>query len=621
MVSEQHFIDVAALDDVRWAELGVPAGPPRFFVQLADELLDSNTQEELRPRLTNVHVLALELADWAARAMSQERFTWEVLAVRAELVRASKREGSFDMDNVVPRRLWKALQDAKKAGALPRTQQLALRIASAWHQGGLQVLRRSLIRSATATTVACPKHQVAGLLETWIAELRHQGHSYEFLRRELHSTLRADASWDVRVQSFIESLPREVARFSIGFQVFGVPSAKEIGSDEVRLLRPNRHMTDEQRELSTALGLGKTDRMAIVKVQGRDVDAMVGAARDLLDDDLAVAQLALADRAVTIAPRTALLDSSGAARVIEAQHEEAFSHRPARRDATGWYAEVIAVLARLRDDDADRLRTAFRQHRRACESRAHGNRLVHLWIALEAIFRTDHSATIEAVAGAVSELIAGALPRRILLRTTILLASKSSNEEKSRLAEAVPSSRLRGDQKRMRLRLEPAELGKLLSAPEDHPRINGLYEAITSNELLCHHVSQARRAFKSPKALAERVVRHQVTIDHQVRRIYRSRNRLVHGGHRSPFLPDLIRHAQHYLASTVMQLTFDLNLSDAGTHIHDLVNRRRLGFHLMLDHLRSGSEDDPPSYEMLTSSAHDHAGGGTRIWGAFDRPQ
>jgi hypothetical protein len=73
-----------------------------------------------------------------------------------------------------------------------------------------------------------------------------------------------------------------------------------------------------------------------------------------------------------------------------------------------------------------------------------------------------------------------------------------------------------------------------------------LYAALVANPLLKFRVFELNKALSSGKHTDELITAHRTRVLWQIRRIYRSRNLMVHAGQKLSFLPRLVENLHYY---------------------------------------------------------------------------
>ncbi len=591
------------VDGAAWTAAGVPAGLPRFVVLRLDELAHPETHEEQRPRVTNVRILVQELQAVAAFAQTRESARHQVRDLWEELMRAVDRERECKI--ALPARdhpqlvmIERAIKQPDFADAALTAGLLDLSLRSTY----LKRVREAFldeIRSwkDAGSPARWKKHPIAGLLEVWVTELLALGHSYEFLRSQALSQLMDPAAgeWADRIEGLLNSLPLPEAEHRVSFVVRGLP--RETGGAEARagsmVLRDVRALSSPSvlGEAGRLLSPSSSEFVAEVTTLARDPWAAEVQARADAEQALSFLQFARAAKSHDIGTASAVV-SNGAWTKVERHTSTAFSHRPDQKAALAWW-KVAARIVVEDGTEARGLASALRHHRLSCTASSVESSLLNLWIAFEALFPETDTSIIRRVADPASKMIAGAFLRNSLRSTLVEMAKRCDADQRQAARAAIPfiwAPRLKKP-----LRIEPEELLSVLCAAGED-QMKALLDAVCGNELLVHRLYEQWRDCRTPKSLGERIERHQRTVAWQLRRIYRVRNIIAHDGKTPLMTAELVRHAQHYLSTVVMQLIHDLG-HHHGLTLSGAVRQRTAGYDHVVSALRTNT---PLSFSALT---------------------
>ncbi|GAB1120347.1 MAG: hypothetical protein WAqPseu_35740 [Shewanella algae] len=166
------------------------------------------------------------------------------------------------------------------------------------------------------------------------------------------------------------------------------------------------------------------------------------------------------------------------------------------------------------------------------------NQLLNTWISLETITPTHVGNT------KINEMI------DLLLPVFMLGYSK-------RIVNNLAFDLIRWDRKKTReilsqldcdSELKLSEKVLILLTNEDTENVlSEFYSALTNFPLLKYRLFTLRKDFKTPKGWKKRLETHSVKVAWQIRRIYRTRNIIVHSGKPPKFINALIENAHDYL--------------------------------------------------------------------------
>ncbi|QWZ79259.1 hypothetical protein [Aeromonas sp. FDAARGOS 1419] len=166
------------------------------------------------------------------------------------------------------------------------------------------------------------------------------------------------------------------------------------------------------------------------------------------------------------------------------------------------------------------------------------NQLLNTWISLETITPTHVGNT------KINEMI------DLLIPIFMLGYSK-------RIINRLAFDLIRWDRRKVRGILAKLNLSKgtklsdkvliLLTNESSEPLLTELYTELSSFPLLRYRIFSLHRDFKTPKNWKKRLDIHKQKVAWQIRRIYRTRNIIVHSGKPPKFIHSLIENAHDYL--------------------------------------------------------------------------
>ena len=173
------------------------------------------------------------------------------------------------------------------------------------------------------------------------------------------------------------------------------------------------------------------------------------------------------------------------------------------------------------------------------------NQLVNIWTALETLIPSNlGSSKISNITSSMQPFLMKAYTGRIIERFTYDLLRWDQWRAK-KILRKVPSNP--GSSLAIRAK-------NLLSVKGNNGLRDDLYLALKDFHLLRHRAFQLSSTFSDPKKVKEMLQTHEKKINWQLRRIYRTRNLIVHTGRYPNYLPTLIENGHEYLD----QIIFDL---------------------------------------------------------------
>jgi hypothetical protein len=236
------------------------------------------------------------------------------------------------------------------------------------------------------------------------------------------------------------------------------------------------------------------------------------------------------------------------------------------------------------------------------------SRAINLWIALEALFQTmDHDSIIGKLVEFVPKIQALHYPKDTLraFSQDIDPLWKRSRDTEEILTDLVKSSSVR---------LDPVDIGRLLTSGTDSPTFSRLKSITASNPLLLNRIwKYGRGMFKTPKDLAARLEQHEKNVRWQLRRIYRLRNRITHQGKTGPESAQLLDHLQQYFLSTVHDLIHTLRHRPSLT-IAEAFESRRENYRYLLERLKCHNERPISGRYVMTGYPGDNRDTKVMFW-------
>ncbi len=92
---------------------------------------------------------------------------------------------------------------------------------------------------------------------------------------------------------------------------------------------------------------------------------------------------------------------------------------------------------------------------------------------------------------------------------------------------------------------------ELIALDKYKPLRNTLYQNLGNFHLLRYRCFELSEIFKNPKNVLAKISLHEKKVSWQLRRIYRTRNLIVHSGRSLPYIDTLIENSHDYLDQTI----------------------------------------------------------------------
>lgn len=219
------------------------------------------------------------------------------------------------------------------------------------------------------------------------------------------------------------------------------------------------------------------------------------------------------------------------------------------------------------------------------------NQLLNVWIALETLVPSQVNG-----GGKMVKVSNGIMP--ILLRRYL-----------PRLIERLAADLIRWDRKKTSKLLrdinEPSGKGlyqkvlELIVLPANKALLTSLYSELEHFHLLRFRVFELVELFKKPENLLKRISLHEKKVSWQLRRIYRTRNLIVHSGGSISYIETLIENAHDYLDQTMDSvLDYTCGVLDATT-LEQVFDMAKIDSDVYLKELRNIKQFDSDNIWLI----------------------
>ena len=194
-------------------------------------------------------------------------------------------------------------------------------------------------------------------------------------------------------------------------------------------------------------------------------------------------------------------------------------------------------------------------HTLSLETASIDNQTINLWIGLETISPSRPKKTnIDNVVSAITPAIC----LKYLSRLTYELAVDLLKWNRTRTIELFKGLESTQDEHTL-----ASKVLSLLTLPDDDEMKKALYAELGVRELLRYRIYSLSRALRTPEKALAKIENHERWVGWQLRRIYRSRNAIVHKGVRPSYAHAAVESAHFYL-DQVIRLTNELSCGPQG---------------------------------------------------------
>jgi hypothetical protein len=197
---------------------------------------------------------------------------------------------------------------------------------------------------------------------------------------------------------------------------------------------------------------------------------------------------------------------------------------------------TIVNPSRMPRESYVRLATVMNLHATALESDTIEAQLFGLWAGLESLLPL---AEAESRIGRIVELTVPILARHYP-RKRFLDLHHSLRSHISKAYDDVLRETKEGD-------TAIQKCAAVISIQENEPLRDKLYAAIKGNPLLRHRIFHMKKQFSSAETITDTLEKHTGRVSWHLRRIYRSRNLLVHTGRMLPYRETLVENLHTYI--------------------------------------------------------------------------
>lgn len=209
------------------------------------------------------------------------------------------------------------------------------------------------------------------------------------------------------------------------------------------------------------------------------------------------------------------------------------------------HPDFVRLLTSLSDKDAAQLSRCFRYIRLSKESRFTEQKLLNLWIALEAIYFFGNQGILDNIlkyAPIVYSAFSSA--RRLTYLKSLLIANSVQLTPLCRTIHTTESGLFDSSYSE----------DLVLRVISDRATAVELFDSLGDFEHLKYSLLKTREGFESAKIVNKRINRSSADACRQVRRIYKLRNEIAHMGFTEGIRPQLVTHLFDYVTTTLHAL-------------------------------------------------------------------
>jgi hypothetical protein len=230
--------------------------------------------------------------------------------------------------------------------------------------------------------------------------------------------------------------------------------------------------------------------------------------------------------------------------------------------------DTISILTsgKLDEESFSRLMRAFRRHDASLRAEMPENQLLEFWSAIEVLFppTTEKADRIVQISGAMTNFISSEYAAKVA--SDLYRSLKNSGQQESlAILNDVPQ----GD--------NPIEKTLALFSIEDNgPAREKLYGILEWHPLLKNRIYYLTTKFMSADSVLRTMNGHIERVSWQIRRIYRTRNVIIHSGRSFPYIGILVENLHSYLDRVLDVVTERVSHRSHSTTIDEITLEMKL---------------------------------------------
>ena len=539
------------------------------FVTLAwDELFHSETPDSYRPRLFDTRLLITELAELAALAQEDSRWTRHVHFVQKEIVESARLESRW-----VTNTAWITafVTTIVNACDLRKIEDLA-GLFLATSTPAITTLTEALRRESR--NLPKNKDQVLEILKLLATNARILGfvniEDNIAVREELYSE-----NCSTVVDHICASLDMQRRDFNCIVQLRGEKSTIQsvIGNTKLRISRKTDFPLDDNgRSFKDGIDNGEVH----VSIQTK-ATSHFNAAVQVLQECRRVVDIAnlYNNRSSIAISSTVLVEDGIHTAIIDRQPEKYLNSKP-HRDARRLTREALASVTFDNLDEG--LDNALEYHSLALASSDPKTVLVNMWTAFECL--VSGISTERSSLDGLTDLVAPIVTMRRTEKITRYLAACIHRFH--RAMSLTPDDMFCRSSKYF---FSARDVFEALTQEKNNKPILRLFQDVRIHPLLLNRLYGAWKDMHDPKNLARNLTTSHQRLTWHLARIYRARNLTIHLGKSSKGISDLVGNLQYYLSRCISKILSDLKRNDDWSVAMSLQYNRQI-FSFVVDNLK-----------------------------------
>lgn len=568
-------------DEATWRRWGIAEESHRFFVLRWDELFGENTFDTWQVRTCNVPSILNEILETVRVGQTHAPYLVNLEYLLDEATMLASRDFVVSKDFPFVRQSLSSLASQyQNLKGQKNPDWDGFRSCVNVIAGNLRDYRKMVIirlRSLMGSPPSRYKNDLYDLTMCLAIDLAASGYSTPFLRSGIEILQdSAQADFGSRLERFLAQYDGSERGYECRFLV-ALPDPKTFPTSEISGVTISRP--------APLGGLGPEERafygqdtgalIAAVRVTALDSITARDSASEKLGKFFSLSRLYHISKVACLRKPTSLVIPEGQqGRRVEPDISRLGYLRDSR-NAAEKLTDLAVLLSQLHQEDVESLTSSLQYHDLALAATTDNIRLVNLWIALECLVRRGHTSIIDAICTVVPQGMATGYLYRAVKALAIDLHAIWRKRTPNPLALLLHQP----------YGPTPHELLDVLLEPNDGPRMDALQTLVSPNPLLIYRISRLRdHMLRGPKDLGDALTAHKRNVEWQLRRIYRSRNHVMHRGTSPVGTRHLIQHLHGYVVITLHNTVHDLQLHPRWS-IADTFEHRRLIYEHLLDRL------------------------------------
>ena len=540
------------------------------FVTLAwDELFHFETPDSYRPRLFDTRLLVTELAELAALAQDDSRWTRHVRLVQNEISESTRLESRWVANTAWTTALVTTIVNASDLREIEDLTGLFLATSSPAISNLMEALRRE------SRNLPRNKRQILEILKLLATNARILGFVNIQDNFTVGEELYSENCFTV-VDHICTSLEIQKRDFNCIVRMRGDKSTIQsaIRNTKVRISGKRDFPLDENgRSFKDGINNGEVP----VSIQTKATSHFNAAVHALKECRRVVDIANLYNNRSSIAiSNTVLAEDELHTEIVDRHTEKHLDLKP-HRDARRLTAEALASIQFDNLDES--LDNALEHHSLALASSDPKTSLVNLWTAFECL--VGGTSTGRSSLDRMTSLFSPIVTMRRTEKITRYLAACTHRFHR---ALSLTPNGLFG--RSSKFFFSARDVFEALSQGENNELILRLFKDVGIHPLLRYRFYSAWKGMHEPKIIASDLVKSHQRLAWHIARIYRARNLTIHLGKDSEGVSDLVGNLQYYFSRCISIILSDLKRNKEWSVAMSLQHNRQM-FSFVVDSLKS----------------------------------